>query len=88
MRRKNLERQVLPIELVDDDRAKTFFAMRSTGCFYLEKRVRRGEENIQGGMRTFSISAGMSSARRSLRETGRAVEAKRMAAGPRAEGRC
>jgi len=68
-----------PVELVDNDRAKGFFAVFSTCGFYLRNRVSERRWELKMVVRTFSISFGISSARRSLRETGLAeVEERRV----------
>ena len=69
-----------PVELVDNDRAKGFFAVFSTCGFYLENRMSERRRKLKTVVRTFSISFGISSASRSLRETGFAeVEERRVA---------
>ena len=78
----------MPVELVDEDGAKGLFAVFSTNGFYLRRMSERRRKERRG--QTFSISFGMSSARRSLRETGFATVEERRTAGKavrRSEGR-
>ena len=63
---RNTRKPDIPVELVDEDGAERLFAVRCTRRFYLVNvlvwRVRDGLK----ARHTFSISAGMRSARRSL----------------------
>lgn len=78
----------IPVKLVDHDGAECLFTVFSADGFYLGERSER-RETRRRTRHAFSISFGMSSARRSLRETGFA-EVERRAAGKaerRREGR-